>query len=78
MKNRTVIYPNNSSAISSITIYPQDRMLGVEYTSSCKAYAYVIRDLSVIYDLVETQIFNESMGKCINSAIKANRISAMP
>lgn len=77
MKNRTVIYPSKSSAISSITIYPQDRMIGIEYTSSCKAYTYVIRDRSIIYDLVETQISNESLGKCVNAAIKTNRIARM-
>ena len=75
MHNRILIYPASSSAISSITIYPQDRVLGVEFTSSRKTYSYVINDLSVIGSLVETQTYGESLGKCVNRALKAGRIS---
>lgn len=75
MKTRTIIYPNKSSAISSITIYPQDKLMGIEYTSGCKAYTYSIVDLSIIYDLLDAQVFGESFGKLINSSIKSNRLA---
>ena len=73
-ENRTVIYPANSSAISSITIYPSARVLGVEYASSAKAYSYSINDISVVYDLMEVQVFNQSFGKLINKATRDGRL----
>ena len=75
MRNRIVVYPDQSSAISSVTIYPSDRLIGIEYTSSCKVYTYVLKDLSVIGSIAETQAYGESLGKCINRAIKAGRIT---
>lgn len=75
MRNRTVIYPSTSSAISSITIYPQDRLVGIEYSSSCKAYTYVLKDLKVVHDLVDAQASGASIGSLVNKSIKDGRLS---